>query len=428
MRKAGPLILVLVLIVAGIAGLLALASGAKDRRLDNSVIGINGLARLLDLNDIPFKRSHPRLSPHVRDMGLRVLPLYDLDLASENASPRDAHERFFQSDIRDVFKDDLITKLEELPTLIVLPKWVQGTIETKTASDATLIPKQRFNRLFAQLDIGKLRLSRGANDMVTIGDVSLFLPQSFNPDTLPADCSSLRMFGEGHLVIDCALRDTGTRFFVVSDPDLINNHGLAVGRNGNAILDLIRLLTPSGDRPLYVDTSQYLLLSIDEDTDERRDYSRSASDFARFFDAPFDMLWAMLLIVTGIFIWRGAVRFGPTLPDQEDSPEQSKTEAIATNARLLRLCGHDGHLVADFVRGQITELTRQTFGTTAGQAGMTRFFAFLARRDPDLAQAFEASARTLMNEGPTLPQARLHAELDQYRTLLESVTNAHDLK
>lgn len=428
MRDNAPILLVAVLVIAGIAGLFALTNGAADRRLDNSVIGINGLPHLLEQNDVAFKRSHPRLSPHIRDLGLRIAPLYDLDLRASAAAPKDDHDRFFQTDMRDIPDENLFTKINELPTLIVLPKWVQGIIDIKTAHADALIPERRYLRLFRQLGVDSLRLQRGANDMLSQGSVSLFLPQTFVPDTLPGECKPLRRFAGGVLVAECLRAETDDTFYLLSDPDLINNHGLSVGHNGSAALDLIAQLSPPGGRPTYIDTSPDLLTLVDEERDERRDYTRDASDFARFFSPPFDALWAMLLIVTGILLWRGSVRFGPVAPDPADSPDHSKSEAVATTARLLRLTGHDGHLVADFVRGQLAELARQTFGASAGQASVARYFAFLARRDATLAQAFQASAQTLITDGPTLPRARLHAELATYRTLLESVTDAHDLK
>lgn len=429
MRDKAPMLLILVLIVAGIAGLFALANSAENRRLDNSVIGINGLPHFFDQNDVAYKRAHPRLSPHVDDLGLRILPLYDLNLAASSLPPQNEHDLFFQTDMRDIFAEDLFTKLRELPTLLVLPKWVRGTIDNKTAYKGTLIPITRYRLLLGQLELGNLRLLRGANDMASKGGVSLFLPQVFDPNSLSPDCKPIRMFGAGVLIARCALDKNQTSYFyLLSDPDLINNHGLAVGQNGTTLLDLLQQLSPPGGHPVYIDTSPDLLVTVGNDRDERREYSRSASDFARFFAPPLDALWAMLLIVTGILMWRGSVRFGPVQTDRENNPEQSKSEAIATNARLLRLTGHDGNLVADFVRGQLAELARQTFGAAAGQTAVSRYFAFLARRDADLARAFQTSATKLINQGPTMPRARLSAELANYRTLLESVTDAHDPK
>lgn len=428
MRNNTPLILIGLLILAGLGGLFALTSGANDRRLDNSVIGMNGLQRFLDLHDVANKRSHPRLSPHVLDFGLRVLPLYDLDILNDSATPQDEHALFFQTDLRDIDINDLRTKLEELPTLIVLPKWVQGTIKIKVAHEQTLIPVDRFDTLFEQLGFKGLRLRLGPNDMVTEGWASLFIPRTFAPESLPKACTKIVTFGSGVLVAACHQETTDHPVFLLSDPDLINNHGLGIGDNGTAVLDLIALLEPPGDKPVYIDMSPDLLLSIDEDRDQRRDYTRDYSDIARLFSPPFDALWAILLIITGVLAWRGAVRFGPILPDRDNSPEQSKSEAIATNARLLRLTGQDGHMVSDFVRGQLADLARQPFGNAAGQSGVTRYFAFLARRDARLAEAFQTSATTLIKDGPTLPPSRLHAELANYRTLLELVTDAHDPK
>lgn len=62
------------------------------------------------------------------------------------------------------------------------------------------------------------------------------------------------------------------------------------------------------------------------------------------------------------------MRFGPLLTQDRATAESSKTAAISTKARLLRLSGHDGQMVADYVRADLAQMARQIFGAAAAQA------------------------------------------------------------
>ena len=432
MRNVAPMLIALVLLGAGAMGFMALRDAALDRRLDGSVIGLGGLSVWLKDGDIAVRKSHPRLSPTLGDLGLRVLPLYDVDLADNADAPETPREVIGQATQRDIRAGVYWAKLDDLPSLVLLPKWTSGMMLTKVAHDETLIPPGLFPALFRQMRLDGLRLDRRGAAFVTdrlgAGDdyeVALFQAQTFAPDSVPAACREHTSFGDGVLILACNWRGTSHETLIVSDPDLMNNHGLSLAQNAGFSRALILELTAGDARPVYVDTSPEVLISSDEGQAERRDYTRSSSDLARFFDYPFSVLWSMLMLVLALLLWRGAKRFGPVLSDDDGRIEQSKTAAIAAKARLLRLSGNDGQMVADFVRGQVQDLTTRTFGPNLGAAGQKRYFDHLARRDPGLASAFHASVDALITNGPNMPRAELHRALETYKHLLERVVDTH---
>ncbi len=433
MRNMAPMLIVLVLLAAGVMGFMALRNAALDRRLDGSVIGLGGLPIWLKDGDIAVKKSHPRLSPKLSDLSHRLLPLYDIDLNDDADDPETSQEVIRQATQRNIRAKDYWTKLDDLPSLVLLPKWTSGMMLTKVAHDETLINPAFFPSLFRQMRLSGLRLDRAGADFVTdrLGtgekyEVALFQAQTFAPDSLPTACREHTRFGDGVLIVACNWSDISHETLIVSDPDLMNNHGLSLAQNAGFARALISELTADDARPVYVDTSPGLLTSIDKGQAERRDYTRSSSDLARFFDYPFSVLWSMLMLVLALLLWRGAKRFGPVLSEDDRRIEQSKTAAIAAKARLLRLSGNDGQMVADFVRGQVLDLTTRTFGPNLGEAGQKRYFDHLARRDAGLASAFHASVDELITSGPNMPRAELHRALETYRHLLERVVDTHE--
>jgi hypothetical protein len=432
MRDKVPLIIVLVLLLGGGFALMMLAGAASDRRLDKSLIGLIGLSAWLEESDVPVVRSKPRATPSVSDLSLRVFPLYDIDLEVKSIKPANARQLMRQRTQRDIDHEAYWEKLLQMPTVVLLPKWTTGFVETGIAHEKTLIPMSGFSRLFEQLDFGDLELVRDGPRFVTeqVGwddryDVALFHAQTFAAGSLPEGCRSYLGFGQGVLVMACSLEDADHPVFFVSDPDLMNNHGLANAENAAFAADFLAGLRPRDSRSIYMDTSPVILADYELADDERVDYERSGADLARYFEYPLSVLWAVMLFVLAVLFWRGAIRFGPLQRETGRSADQSRSVAIAAKARLLRLSNSDGQMVADFVRAQLMDLVTNMFGPDAGEAGQKRFFAHLSRRDATLGSTFQAACESLINRGPQMPHPELSKALETYRNLLERVNNAN---
>lgn len=448
MRNSSGIIIAVVLVLAGLAALLFLGAG-NDRRLDRSVIGLSGLTVWLKHNDIAVRQAHERLSPQRSDLSLRVLPLYDMNLASHSAPPQTKREQYEQATQRDLSENSFDVKLEMLPTLVVLPKWRSAFMHSEVASPGGLIPLADYDLLLRQIGAGQMRLRRGGPEFVSEAldghEVALFQPQLFDPQRLGRNCQPLVQMNGGVLIAQCGARHSAEKhtkrsaekhtrhsMMLLSDPDLLNNHGLAVAENAGFVVEFLaeqvaRLeLDGSEGRDIYVDTSPYVNIQRVQAESERRDYERKSDELSRFYSYPFSLLWAMLLIVTGVLFWRGSVRFGPLAQaSAARAATPAKTAAIVAQARLLRLSGNDGQMVADFVQGQLLDLTARTLGPDLGLAGRARYFAHLARRDADLATRFEAVAAELMARGAQMAVGELHQKLGTYKILLEQVESIH---
>lgn len=432
MRSRLPLILGGLLMLGLMALLFALSRNAEERRINRSTVGFALLAPWLESQGIKAEESNPRLSPQVDALSLRILPLHDVDLLAPIADGMSAREQFYSPSLLDAEYENVAGRLYELPMMVALPKWVAGTFARKMVHRSTLIPLDRYAPLFSQLiPPSELRMIRPGQGFLVEdtewGRLALFEPQLFDPASLPEECAPVLELAQGPLLLHCEYGEIYP-LLLLSDPDLMNNHGLTLADNAAVVAGLVRELQNGDTRPVYVDTHDAIYTNTYDaaEDDQRRDYERDASAFGRLFAPPLTALWAAMLAILGLCLWRGAVLFGPLLTQDRATAESSKTAAISTKARLLRLSGHDGQMVADYVRADLAQMARQIFGAAAAQAGQARLFAHLARRDAASAQALQQTAEALMTRAPQMPHAELTRQLHTYRSLSETLTHGHD--
>ena len=450
MSRAKPVFIGLGLIAVLGLGYLLFApdqSQREDRRLNASVIGVDGLAKWLPDQGVRVVRSNPRLTPRAANLSLRVMPLYDVDLFSNLTPPETKDAEMLQSTQRDLEWWVLGTKLYDLRSLVVLPKWRTGFIKSQVAHETTLIPMPEMALVMTNLYLGNAALLRLNNTITTARvamngaparRVALFQAQLFRRDAIPAVCSELLGLPEGALLIDCAANGTGelAHAYFLSDPDLLNNHGLSLAENASFAVDMISALrqidAPGETRAIYLDTSTDLLLITDDDYAEAQNYERGETEFARFFEYPLSVLWAVAGVILALAGWRGLRRFGPAVAPVTDTLEQSKITGIDAKARLLRISGNDGRMVGEFVRARLDNLAEAAFGvgsapqTAAPDAVHERLFKLLARRDAALSAQFRSVSNDLMTRGATLPSRDLYRLLETFRDLLERLTHGPD--
>ena len=436
-----------VIVVLGLGYLVFIPSDGQkaDRALDRSVIGVEGLAKWLPDQGITVIRSNQRLTPRATNLSLRILPLYDTDLFANFDPPDTPTEEMLQTTQRELEWWVFSQKTYDLRSLVVLPKWRTGFVKSKVAHQVTLIPMPLMAQVLTNLYLPRDGLVRLGGTLppsqLAIGDaplrrVALYQAQLFRRSALPAHCTEVLGLPEGALLIDCAEEDGNTlaRSFYLSDPDLINNHGLSLAENASFAADMIGYLrkidAPDEARPVYLDTSTDLSLNTSEDTDEAQPYERGETEFARFFEYPLSVLWAVAAAILALAAWRGARRFGPARQPVQDGLEQSKTVGIDAKARLLRISGNDGRMVGEFVRARLDTLAEATFGAAAtpvsADPAHERLFKVLARRDAALSAQFQAVSTDLMARGTAMPQRDLYSLLETFRDLLERLTHGPD--
>ena len=206
-----------------------------------------------------------------------------------------------------------------------------------------------------------------------------------------------------------------THFWLLADPDLLNNHGLALSENARAASELARKV--SADRPIMLDLTR-LDHTVADDW-QREQHKRTWEDFARMFEWPFTMIWVAFICLGALVLWRAVVRFGPVARAIEDQPRASKEISIDAKARLLRLAGQDGPLLAEHVKARVTHLAAEILGPhrQSDRSPMELLYRLIQRRDPSLADELAEAANIPEGLGP---DDIIH-RLDRFETCYDKV-------
>lgn len=444
------------LAVALVAWLIWGAAGNDGRRLDASVMGGDGLRHWLASQEVPVVRAMGRTSPIREDLSFGILPLYDTDLFDTDPEPETDEARMAQTSPREAEAWLVRSMARSLPMVIVLPKWRTGFALTGIAHAQTQVPLDQVGRVIGQLGPETLRLRPVANEVTSgaialrdlpvpqiappaptagaTGDidasgqtqndpqqaqplppvagparkpipVALFRAQLFDRATLPDTCAEMAGLAEGALVLRCGETDDGPAMTVVSDPDLLNNHGLRLADNAAFARELVEVLRAGDPRPVLLATEPVYIRSADDQPEPHR---RTGEDLARLFAWPLSALWAMGGVVVGLALWRGLRRFGPARGAPADPAALSRRTAMEAKARLLRLSGADARMAAEHVRAHLADLAVRALGPGAGNdPGIARWFALIARRDAALAADIRATADRITPDTPAADVPRL---------------------
>ncbi|ARM91574.1 hypothetical protein RHEC894_PD00068 (plasmid) [Rhizobium sp. CIAT894] len=423
MRNAAPAFILVLLL--GLAALVFFVL-PRGSEYDRSPLGNKGLEVWLQAKGIAVVRSDAHVARSRSDVSLRILPLPISQ--SEAAAPRAGGESnaggLEASGLEDwIYEADSY----ELPTLIIMPKWRGSVSKDGIARQSDLVDLSDLHGELGKIELSDLRLGRhgpGFEDAQSglapaqSTRIALYQAQTFVRSSLPGGCKELAGMPSGALIVAC---DDHPDVYLLSDPDLLNNHGMALADNASFAVSLVTLLRGADEtRPIYLDTAGEPL-DREKPVDEGKSYERSATDLKRFFAYPLSVIWGTLLVVAAICFWRGAYRFGPPLSDTSGNIELSKTAAIDATARLLRLSGNDGRMAGQFVLHVLADKAQLLFGSGAGnQAGIARLFQRLARQDKAGAQALHAAAEALIERGHVMTRSDLHRNLETFRKMLGS--------
>ncbi len=416
---APVLAIVVVVAIALVLGAFLLGQG-RTPPIAKSAIGHTGLITWLRSGDLEVRRNAGIITEQDA-IGLRILPLYDTDLETLFEKPETEEAFLATTTERDLTERVVRAKLDNLPTLVVAPKWTRAMRHSGYAHGTLLTPIQEASRPFRQLGFMNRNFVRpGARKMTLRGEpeylnrqiATLYEPQLFAPE-LDRNCVSLIGDRLGHLLIRC--KGETRSFHALSDPDLLNNHGLSIGENAAFTTALIGEL--SREKPVLLDSSTSVLVR-DVFSYPRRNWS----DLLRFFHYPFLLIWLGLAILSVFALWRSGVRFGPPKKFFDDRVGASKSVSIAAKARLLRLSGNDNGLIEAHVRNRLQALASEVIGPGVKPADpLEQVVRLVKRRNPELAAGLSAaSARALTQPWNTTP-GRLLDLLDEFETFVEKV-------
>lgn len=360
-----PLVILAAVVVIALALLFLSGSG----RIDRSAIGTDGLALWLQDRGIDVLKTEPEEVVGQKTPILRILPLYDTYLTVGRSESEDFEDGSPRATLRDLPLEAFWSKIESADTLVILPKWRSDMITSATADPGVLIPTGQMTifsrwRGPAVADAGEGFVQAAIIDEQTdetlAEEAALYEARVFS-DTVNDECLPvLTLAGRGTLLARCDdLWGDGSSFYLLSDPDLLNNHGLANGDNADLAVAMIEPL--AAGRPVYIDTTIYANIIDTSGQDPR---VRSLSDLGRFFEYPFSLFWIGIVVATGLALWRGSRRFGAPVGEAASGEVASKARTIAASARLLRLSGSQGDLVSAYVQARMETLDGVVLGVS----------------------------------------------------------------
>ncbi len=293
-----------------------------------SAIGYAGIAEILSRLHIPVVKSQYDALSKLGSGGVLVVAEPDLDRGAESA----------------------VSALRKAPTaLLILPKWQGEASKAHPGwlADAALVPPLAADWVlnFA-VPGGKVTRTTTAPRWTinALGETpSLEAPvQLITSDRLTPIVGT----GEGMLVGE--LRSRGGRLWVLSDPDVVANHGL--GRDGNAafavaLLQRLAVGQPAGS-PIVFDETVHGYVSA------------PASPLALLFRFPVVIATGLGALALLLLLWASFARFGAPVP-APTALAAGKRGLVENAAGLLEFAGHRRSVVRRYVEASVRDAARR---------------------------------------------------------------------
>ncbi|MEM6589075.1 MAG: hypothetical protein AAF641_11555 [Pseudomonadota bacterium] len=411
------------LVVVGIA-LLFYLSGQRQQALRTSPIGFDGLQVWLTKSDLPAQNFTGGWVIDPDNVDLLVMPLFDTALDERRKRPETKEELLFQQDEADQRAENLRDKAETLTSLVVLPKWRSGMRLTGLGHPALLVDGQRLEGVLKDLTGEEVRVGRMPVPFTDFDYVRetgerlrgrLYVAQVIDSPS----CEPI-IGRRGHMVLgSCQLDGSDKRVMVLSDPDLFNNHGLRLG--DNAEIARAFFATLAGEGQIVIDYSDGNWF-VSRSGGTARD--RTWTDLLRFFEPPFLAMWLSAGLILALLLWRASAHYGPVVEERSDM-SASKQQAIAAQARLLRLTGQDGALLTEYASARLSSMVVRLFGPAQTRYGRDRdlLLRHLGRHDPGAAAALTSVLETIDTLPPGLTARDAINHVDALEDILETITH-----
>ncbi|WP_102958125.1 hypothetical protein [Mangrovicella endophytica] len=368
---------------------------SRSYPLERSAIGFEGLGTWLSRSGFDVKRFPPATDDPNAWNTLRILPLYDNDMSDtlEPAADEDeTRSRLGALSPREMSEAAFEERVAAGMTLVILPKWRGGIVDRGRAHPDLLVPLDAIklfglSNVLVRPDGDPFRTStiKDLAGDARPGSVTLYAPQALGPD-FDAYCEpTWQAEGIGTLLAWCdSPSGQDNSFFVLSDPDILDNHGLTLGSNAKVALAMVRLIAPGS--PIYVDPGGNTVPGSAGDL--LAENEESFADPSRFFRYPFSLVWLGVAAMLLLALWRGNVRFGVARRPRLFSGFQSKRDTIRASGRLMRLAGDDAELVRAYAVARMEALSDMLLGRQARNAAAgdpaSAVLRFLRHRAPEL--------------------------------------------
>lgn len=305
-----------------------------------SALGHRAFVEFLRRRGIPVVVSRHASAARARDAALLVVAE---PRVVTQAQPRAAGEG-------DRADRDLEWRLSRMASeasrmLLVLPKW-QGEPDPGRrdfVGSAGLRPAAEPERVLraAGLDAELVRLDSSGS----LGCDGPAAPALTRPQLLRPGAGGLQPViacGDAVLLAERAVGPLRT--FVLSDPDLLSNHGLGRGDNAALLAWILDLVRDSSAQAVIVDETLH-------------GYDSAPSLARELLRYPLALAVLQGTLAVAVLVWAGVRRFGPPFP-VPPALAPGKGLLIENTALLLRLGGFSAHTLGRYFEAVLHEVAR----------------------------------------------------------------------
>jgi hypothetical protein len=238
---------------------------------------------------------------------------------------------------------DLPRRMNAKTVLLVLPKWVDvadkqkprwiaraGLMERAAVTEIAraIVPDAQLLRLSAPVSYAR-------NDYRNA-------PTLLRPQLLASRRMQAIIASPNGILLGSIKRGRST-IYILSDPDLLNNHGLDNGNNGALILGIVNRLR--GEGSVSIDFGIYRNIS-------------AKSMWRRMVEPPLLGISALLLASLALLMWHASVRYGQPLSVPLPL-DRGKLALIANSAALFQTRAHSHDLLERYLEQVVQQVLRE---------------------------------------------------------------------
>lgn len=267
--------------------------------------------------------------------------------------------------------------------LIALPKWRTSPSQTTRGwiSRAQLMSTKRTAKPLAAVGaLADATLARPTDATVWRSAMDSLAPTIAQPQLLVHNAVEPLVSTAGKLLVG---QVPGTRLMVLSDPDLLSNHGLRQGDNATLTLALIDRLLPARGAVVFDETLH--------------GFAIVSSVWRLLLQPPYLAATLLALAAMAFTVWRAAARFGAPLDAEVEAAFRAGHGQLIENAGRLLAAGGHGALVAErYAHMTLAEAHRRLH--LAPPAGAARNRAVPEDFAPRMKEPSAVSALATLNE------------------------------
>ncbi len=296
---------------------------AGPNAFSTSAIGHRAFIELLRRLDVPVFASRRVEADHGDERSLVVV--------AEPPNPAQLEEALKRADTRE-------------PVLLVLPKWrgLPNPADPRWLAEVMLLPESAV-RPFAQALTSDASIVRPSSVAGWQGRFADRTPELTAPQLVrSARLTPLLGTEQGMLLGEW--RGGGRRVWILSDPDIIANHGLWRGANAHIAMAVVAALR-THDGAVVLDELVH-------------GFRVKESLWRLVLEPPFVLATLMLIVTLGLLVWSAAIRFGPVVPAAPPL-ESGRETLIRATAGLTRADAHGAAILRRYFTATVQDVAQR---------------------------------------------------------------------